>query len=185
MRDDSLPDKSWTAERIALLKDLWANGATADAIGVRLGGLSRSSVLGKIFRLRLAPSKAGTRAKKAVGNPPAQWSVAFPALSLPAPTDGNSLARRRPSPEQERLRPGARSPGAQGKTLLELTNDCCRWPYRRPGTRKFFFCGADGADLEGGIPYCARHMQRAYPGMQSSDGEARSALAKLIMRARG
>ena len=32
----------------------------------------------------------------------------------------------------------------------------------RPGTRTFSFCGAPGADLERGMPYCARHARRAY-----------------------
>jgi hypothetical protein len=32
----------------------------------------------------------------------------------------------------------------------------------RIGGKRFFFCGAAGADLARGIPYCPRHMQRAY-----------------------
>jgi hypothetical protein len=48
------------------------------------------------------------------------------------------------------------------KTLFELTNNTCRWPHGRPGSRAFFFCGAAGADLERGIPYCEPHMRRAY-----------------------
>jgi hypothetical protein len=50
----------------------------------------------------------------------------------------------------------------QPRTLFELTNDCCRWPFRRPGTAHYFFCAAAGADLEAGLPYCPRHMKRAY-----------------------
>jgi GcrA cell cycle regulator len=50
-----MKDGFWTTERIALLKRLWAQGNTANAIAAELGGLSRSAVLGKIFRLRLAP----------------------------------------------------------------------------------------------------------------------------------
>lgn len=50
----------WTAERVSLLLHLWARGATAQAIGAQLGGLSRSAVLGKILRLRrgAAPGSA-------------------------------------------------------------------------------------------------------------------------------
>jgi hypothetical protein len=43
-----------------------------------------------------------------------------------------------------------------------LTNACCRWPYGELGRGRFFFCGEVGADLARGIPYCPRHMQRAY-----------------------
>ena len=42
----------WTRERIALLKKLWADGETAAAIAMRLR-MSKSAVLGKVFRLRL------------------------------------------------------------------------------------------------------------------------------------
>jgi len=49
---------AWTAERIDLLKKLWAEGETATVIAGRLGGLSRSAVLGKIFRLRLGAAAA-------------------------------------------------------------------------------------------------------------------------------
>ena len=57
----------WTDERIDMLKQLWADGATANSIADRLGGVSRSAVLGKIFRLRLgaataACAAAGTKA---------------------------------------------------------------------------------------------------------------------------
>lgn len=50
----------WTAERVSLLHLLWAGGATAEAIGARLGGLSRAAVLGKIYRLRRVAKSAAT-----------------------------------------------------------------------------------------------------------------------------
>jgi hypothetical protein len=42
----------WSEERVAALKLLWTAGASARTIAERLGGVSRSAVLGKIFRLR-------------------------------------------------------------------------------------------------------------------------------------
>jgi GcrA cell cycle regulator len=51
----------WTRERIALLKKLWADGETATAIATRLR-MSKSAVLGKVFRLRLRPAATGTTA---------------------------------------------------------------------------------------------------------------------------
>jgi len=141
-----MPVEMWDDAQVNLLKRLWAEGETAHAIGAKLGGLSRSAVLGKIFRLRLGP--AGAAKKK----PAAQTTVAAPTT--------DPLTRRRRS-----FKP-AKSPAVKsdrhGKTLFELTNKCCRWPYRRPGTEMYFFCGGAGADLEAGVPYCARHMKRAY-----------------------
>jgi len=146
MRADDL----WTDDRIAILNQMWADGATAAAIAARLGGLSRSAVLGKIFRLRFGAANGEQAAAK----------------KLCAP---DALERRRPNrPHRRSASPPSLPPEPKPKplqrrmTLLELTNDTCRFPHGDPGTRNFFFCGAPGADLEGGRPYCARHACRAY-----------------------
>jgi GcrA cell cycle regulator len=141
----------WTRERIQLLKRLWTDGETATAIAARLR-MSRSAVLGKVFRLRLRPAKEATAATAASAR------------------GGTAILRRRHkrrSPIKHRPKPAA--PAAPvaiplGKTLFELTNGSCRWPHGQPGTKAFHFCGAPGADLEGGRPYCERHARRAYVG---------------------
>jgi GcrA cell cycle regulator len=130
----------WTGQRIALLKKLWADGETATAIAMRLR-TSKSAVLGKVFRLRLRPVAKATAAA--------------------ARRNAAKVGRRR------RGRPPAAPTApvmASGKTLFELTNNSCRWPHGQPGTKAFHFCGASGADLESGRPYCERHMRRAYVG---------------------
>jgi hypothetical protein len=48
--------KPWTEGRVETLRRLWGAGVTAQAIADRLGGISRSAVLGKLFRLRLGPA---------------------------------------------------------------------------------------------------------------------------------
>jgi GcrA cell cycle regulator len=130
----------WRDDEIALLKRLWADGETAASIAEKLGGVSRSAVLGKIFRLRLGPNagkgQAGAATKASQRHQPARRRGVAP----PPPV----------------------AKGRYSKTLFDLTNRCCRWPFKRPGTDKYFFCGAEEADLENGIPYCARHMKRAY-----------------------
>jgi len=143
--------ESWTAERVELLLKLWSEGETAVAIAERLGGMSRSAVLGKIFRLRLPmPGADAGEPKSAAIRDPSETTVA-PARRR---RGGGRAKRAMPLPTK----------AVQRKTLLELTNTTCRWPHGRPGTEKFFFCGAPEADLERGIPYCARHMRRAYSG---------------------
>lgn len=55
---------SWNDERIALLKELWAEGLTCTRIAARLGGVTRNSVIGKVRRLGLPfrePGCAGPR----------------------------------------------------------------------------------------------------------------------------
>ncbi len=113
-------------------------------IAEKLGGVSRSAVLGKIFRLRLGPDAGNSRAKARQSGDESE----------PAPSTGAAPRRIPPPP------PAAK--GRYSKTLFDLTNRCCRWPFKRPGADKYFFCGVEEADLENGIPYCARHMKRAY-----------------------
>jgi GcrA cell cycle regulator len=138
----------WTRERIALLKKLWADGETATAIAMRLR-MSKSAVLGKVFRLRLRPT----------GN----------ATTAAARSNSKILSRRHKSRPSIKHRPKPAAPAtASGKTLFELTNDSCRWPHGQPGTKSFHFCGAPGADLEGGRPYCERHARRAYVGYRKT-----------------
>lgn len=46
-------EKRWTAERLEVLRRMWAAGCGADEIGEALGGLPRNAVIGKAFRLGL------------------------------------------------------------------------------------------------------------------------------------
>jgi GcrA cell cycle regulator len=136
--------EAWPDGRLDLLRKLWAEGKTAGAIAARLD-VSRSAVLGKVFRLRL-----GMR-----DEPPAPQSKA--------------LRRRRAAARRENPAPPSPAPAkSRGTSLLELTNDTCRWPHGNPRTKSFFFCGAPGADLERGMPYCPRHAERAF--VQGHDG---------------
>lgn len=48
------PEMTWTEERVAKLRELWAQGKTASEIGVALGGVSRNAVIGKVHRLKLS-----------------------------------------------------------------------------------------------------------------------------------
>jgi GcrA cell cycle regulator len=64
-----MPKRFWTQARIAELKRLWSAGKTADAIGAALGGITRSAVLGKVFRLRLI---AQNRKRSVPDDPPAR-----------------------------------------------------------------------------------------------------------------
>src|SRR5271169_5059073 len=59
-----MQSEAWTVERVDLLRRLWGDGETAAAIAVRLGGMSRSAVLGKVFRLRLAGPVSGKTAQE-------------------------------------------------------------------------------------------------------------------------
>jgi GcrA cell cycle regulator len=148
--DDPCSDNFWTEERIAILRQMWADGATASAIARRLG-LSRSAVLGKIHRLRRSAAMPSVTSNR--------------EQATQAPFDAAALAYRprgrQPAP-QSPSEPRPKKPRRRGISLLELTNETCRFPHGEPGTPSFFFCGARDADLEGRRPYCPRHARLAY-----------------------
>jgi GcrA cell cycle regulator len=177
--DKTWTHNTWTNDRIASLKQMWAEGASAAAIAERLGGLSRSAVLGKIHRLRPSLAKEPSVAKKI--------SVAKKTSVAKKKRAAAKTAHKPTAPEQRGpTRPVAPSPQPQtnesrqrGKSLLELTNDTCRWPHGEPGTRGFFFCGAPGADLEGGKPYCVPHARRAYGSAEIAAAEDESPIVPV------
>ena len=151
-----MPHHNWPAAQTTLLMELWAKGETAVTIAGRLG-LSRSAVLGKIFRLRLNTEKSAiTNDGRSRRINAARDGNSAPVKRLRA---DDSPARRRRGRRQSLI---ANTPAYDGRPirLLELTNKSCRWPYQRGGT--YLFCGVPEADLEGGMPYCARHARRAY-----------------------
>ena len=142
----------WTTERVGVLRRLWADGKTAVEIAAALDGVSRSAVLGMIFRLRLGADD-GTGGKTARTKPAKSRAAAVPPL---APSRRHWRRRKKNSIADT---PPRRS-GPVG--LFDLANEMCRWPHGQLGGRNYLFCGAPGADLSGGIPYCALHMGRAY-----------------------
>jgi len=128
---------TWTDERVETLKKLWAEGLSASQIAAALGGVTRNAVIGKVHRLGLsgrakAPSSAAPRPRKP--------RVHSHMLRVSRPSiRGNPLGQRR--------------------TLLELTEETCRWPIGDPGQPDFFFCGGQTIT---GLPYCAYHSRVAY-----------------------
>jgi GcrA cell cycle regulator len=155
----------WTDESIALLRKLWAEGVPASAIAVQLGGVfTRSAVLGKVHRMRLAGANvaSSTKRRSKTVSPESDASDKSPFNDLPA-----SPWRRRRGKQDEQSA-AAKMPG---KRLLELANDSCRWPLGDPGTARFRFCGATDAAVDLGIPYCPRHMRRAYLAPRRTRGK--------------
>lgn len=109
-----MPTESWTIEQIDLLKRLWNEGLTAAAIAARLGGLSRSAVLGKVHRLRLRTDKATA-------------ASAVKAKSAGERCAETAPARRRRGGKRGKHPQAAPAAVSQHKTLFELTNKTCRW----------------------------------------------------------
>ena len=138
----------WTDDRVNALKSLWADGLSAGQIASKLGYTTRNAVIGKLDRLglmgRLKSSTAAPRERKPMSEPRTKRppSAAFKYIAH----SGNELLDLFIPPEQR-------------CTLLELTDDTCRWPVGDPAEEEFYFCGGQTLDWS---PYCATHSSIAY-----------------------
>lgn len=139
--------RDWTDDRVERLKRLWLDGVSASQIARQLGGVSRSAVIGKLYRLGLA-GKGGSTRRQGATRPPA---------GAGAP---RRVAVLRPKPAPP-LRPIATLPDELGlvRDLAALGRGDCRWPIGDPGSADFSFCGRVGAACG---PYCAVHSRLAH-----------------------
>jgi GcrA cell cycle regulator len=150
---------TWTDERVEMLKKLWTDGLSASQIAGELGGITRNAVIGKVHRLGLSgraksPTSAAPRPRKP--RPHAQML----RVSRPSLRGNTALAHAfelEAEPEPEPI--DNVIPLGQRRTLLELTEETCRWPIGDPGSPDFFFCGGQTI---AGLPYCTHHSRVAY-----------------------
>ncbi len=158
----------WTDERVELLKKLWSDGLSASQIAGELGGITRNAVIGKVHRLGLSgraksPSSSAPRVRKPRSH---MMRVSRPSLR------GNSALALaydlEPMPEPELI--DNIIPMGQRRTILELTEDTCRWPIGDPGEPEFHFCGRKKC---GTLPYCEHHARMAYQPVQMRRREKR------------
>jgi GcrA cell cycle regulator len=144
-------DKSaWTAERVELLKNHLEAGFSCSEIARQIG-VSRNAVIGKIFRLKLSrPQNARAnptpRERGATGRRPrtvfGQRRILMALYAEPQPAAGEVAIAN-----------------GQRCSLLELSQEKCRWPISNPGAADFWFCGNKPVK---GLPYCAGHARIAY-----------------------
>src|ERR1700756_3191542 len=150
---------TWTDERVENLKKLWTDGLSASQIAAELGGITRNAVIGKVHRLGLSgraksPTSAAPRPRKARAHSHMLRG------SRPAIRGNTALAHAyevEVEPEPELV--DNIIPLGQRRTILELTEETCRWPIGDPGSPEFFFCGGHTI---AGLPYCAYHSRVAY-----------------------
>ena len=148
----------WTDDRIKRLRTLWLEGRTADVISQELGcGISRSAVLGKVYRLGLS---AGRTAKT-------------PRASVPKPRTIRRAAVQALPREVPSLSPDERQCGT--RTILSVGRGDCRWPLGDPAQPGFSLCGCPVARGS----FCAVHAKVAYrPGPETPQSLER--LARLV-----
>ena len=150
---------TWTDERVESLKKLWGEGLSASQIAAELGGITRNAVIGKVHRLGLSgraksPSASAPRPRKARAH------THLMRVSRPIIRGNTALAHAYDFEQEQKPELGDNViPLGQRRTILELTEDTCRWPIGDPGSTDFFFCGGQAGT---GAPYCSYHSRVAY-----------------------
>lgn len=172
---------NWTTERVGTLKRLWGEGLSASQIAHQLGNVSRSAVIGKIYRLKLPKRErdSNRRMKRAKLNKPKMKGPALPDRNLKPkpsavlvrpwqePTDWSHDEQANAKPllpahrsHQETSRPlDSAAPLSRRLRLVELTDTTCRWPTDDPLTEAFSFCGNEIGRFG---RYCTYHIRLAY-----------------------
>ncbi|WP_181707959.1 GcrA family cell cycle regulator [Chthonobacter rhizosphaerae] len=183
---------SWTDERVERLKSLWSEGLSASQIAAELGGVTRNAVIGKVHRLGLSgrvkpqvqparPAQAAPARPKPVQGRPAAQQASSPVRPAQPITIGNVVVKADPDLEREtavavepRILPviDAEPVSFERVTILNLTEQTCKWPIGDPGRPDFFFCGRKS---DSGIPYCAFHARVAYQPSNDRKREKRAA----------
>lgn len=161
----------WTDARIDILKALWVQGMSASRIAAEIGGVSRNSVIGKVHRLKLA-KRISTPRERQPPKPRIHKRQRFREVP-PMPIENTGAVLIGPLIQNGEgdpsVMPDQRRPGSLSCTLMELTNQTCRWPLWDDAKPEHLFCGASGADLENKLPYCPHHSRMAYQPRKKVD----------------
>ena len=146
-------EPTWTDERVELLKSRFAAGLSCREIACDIG-VSRNTVIGKLSRLNL------TREKNVEVRRIARKDKAKEKCPRSVPRAQYQMLRKLYAEAQPAASETIHS--EHRCSLLELSEEKCRWPINTPGNEDFCFCG--NSPLKG-LPYCVGHTRLAYrPG---------------------
>src|ERR1035437_7915497 len=154
-------DSFWNDENVAKLKEHLAKGMSAGDIRKELGAKSRGAVCGKIHRLGLQREN-GYKAQATLARiareaqPKSAPKKKLKGLDFRKP-DTSGFVGQLVVAEEYVERIAFDVPVEQRKSIYQLRNNSCRWPFGDPQDPGFYYCGGDGADLLGHRPYCSGH----------------------------
>lgn len=161
----------WTDKRLAVLRELWSDGWSAQQIANKIENPSRNSVIGKVHRLGLMKKRAKPKIEASLG-PRDNGGGTIQRIRNRRPTDDRRAkdwgirqrlmdkAERKTATEPQKPLPqppeafSDRAP--LNLTLLELTNATCKWPHGDEAP--FEYCGHETFGFQ---PYCPFHQRRS------------------------
>ncbi len=134
----------WTDESVNKLRELWAQGLTANEIAKKLG-VTKNAIVGKVHRLCLTARPSPIKSKETTAQ-------TAPELSLSA--SGVDVAEI----ANEKSETADKNENFNIK-LVDLDSHTCRWPIGDPRDDDFCFCGKK---VRSGQTYCDEHSVQAY-----------------------
>jgi len=149
----------WDEETIDRIKRLVLNdGLCASQVAARLAGqfpgMTRNSVIGKLYRLGVFGRPLAERAPRPPRVRRARTSIPRPQIVQVRPE--KAIVKKPPPPPAERRVPVAESPWIKIEDLNFWT---CRFPKGDPANLdEFRYCGLPSL----GRPYCPYHCGKAY-----------------------
>ncbi len=153
----------WTAKRVEVLTNLWADGFSASQIADRLGGITRNAVIGKVRRLGLTGCATAPRSShRDVGQTRARRSPPARQANRRAPLQLDVSVLEWPAKHQMPVTPAvveAVTAPSRHIGLLDLKESMCRWPIGDPASHDFHFCGCQ---KQAGSSYCEHHARIAF-----------------------
>lgn len=167
------PGPGWSDDRIEALKHLWKEPITCEEIAKRLGGVTKSAVVGKAHRLGLPERpRTGPAPRPRPPKPPRPQPVVkapkprppAPAHApVPAPEPAFASEEVAPFEVGSGSKPGTPErkaafeviEGSAPRRLEDRPSGGCRWPVGA----EFLSCSEA---VEGERPYCPTHTRLAY-----------------------
>ena len=137
----------WTPEKVEILKEQWARGASVLAIAVMVGS-SRNAVIGKAHRLKLPVHEGARRRPDVSRKRPAKKPKAKPRLGRKRRTRALSTPQGAPLPPPPPPPPAASQP----IEFADLLRHHCRYPVTADAP--FLFCGYSRQEKSA---YCSVH----------------------------
>jgi len=146
---------TWTDEQVERLRDLCGSPecGTSAWIARQINGefgttYTRNAIIGKMGRCEIVPPRlvSATKEKKIRTKRSTRSVFNFAKPDAPVVDDSPAIM---PTEFPHKC------------SLLELTNESCRFPVGDPLTSDFFFCGQPEADLLKQVPYCRAHSRVA------------------------
>lgn len=161
--------KEWTPKRVAYLRELRDKGIPPSKIAVRLGGVSKSAVIGKMHRLGIGPLTRNERPSR-INNDRLRFLRAPGTPSIHKTKTSGFRVKRRPNSDPIILE--VEQPRSNGISFVDLPKKGCR--YELAGTAivkpdDFRFCGAPRHEH---YPYCLHHCLVCYSKIDQAHRKA-------------